>query len=197
MKELSTLNTYTNIILLNLFLGWVIYALYKKRSLKFDRKAISIAVFYFVLLVDNWFTHFTAIGDLWYYVATATVFIPFSIFPLAKILFQIAFLICLGTLLYLLNSEIILQFAYLTSIIIILINAKTHLLSTAKSQHLGLILIIISIFIFFKAQQFTLMKTGGNWSQSKYLIYFAMSDYIVFTTMLIVIHANFRRLFFN
>jgi hypothetical protein len=197
MKELSTLNSYTNITLLNLVLGWVFYAIYKERSLKIDRKVISIAAFYWVLLVDNWFTHFMPMGDLWYYVATATVFIPFSIFPSAKVLSQIAFLISLGTLLYFLNSEILIQFAYLSSIILILINAKTHLLSSGKSQHLGIILIIISIYLFLKAQQFTLMKMSGNWSQSKYLIYFAISDYIVFTTMLIVIHANFRRLFFN
>ena len=197
MKELSTLNSYTNITLLNLVLGWVFYAIYKERSLKIDRKVISIAAFYWLLLIDNWFTHFTEIGDLWYYVATATVFIPFSIFPSAKVLFQMAFLISLGALLYFLNSEILIQFAYLSSIILILINAKTHLLSSGKSQHLGIILIIISIYLFLKAQQFTLMKMSGNWSQSKYLIYFAISDYIVFTTMLIVIHANFRRLFFN
>lgn len=197
MDELCILNKYTNIVLLNLVFGWILYAIYAKRKIKIGQIETSIGLFYLVLLLDNWITHLTSWNEFWYYTATASVFLPFSIFPKAKLATKIASFIGMATLLYLINSEILIQFAYLASIIVIMVQAKTNLLHSSKTRYIGIVLSLIAVFVFFIAQQFTFMKLGGNWDQSKYLIYFSICDYIVFTTMLLVIHANFRRLFFN
>ena len=197
MDELYILNKYTNIVLLNLVFGWMLYAIYSKRNFKKGQIETSIGLFYLVLLFDHWITHFTSISEFWYYTATASVFLPFSFYPKARLSTKIASFIGMATLLYLINSEILIQFAFLASIIVILIKAKTNLLHSSKTRFIGIVLSLIAVFVFFIAQQFTLSKLGGNWAQSKYLIYFSICDYIVFTTMLLVIHANFRRLFFN
>ena len=197
MEKLLILNNYTNDILLNLVFGWVFYAIYKKRRIKLGKTETAIAAFYLVLLVDNWFNHFTSIEDLWYYIATAIVFIPFSVFPTAKLHLQLAIFIAFASLLYLFGSEQLIQFCYFVTIVILLVYAKKHLLQSARNRNLGIVLILIAVYYFFIVQPYTLSKIGNNWAQSKYLIYFSICDYTVFTTMLIVIHANFRRLFFN
>jgi hypothetical protein len=197
VNELILLNNYTNNILLNLFWGWIIYAIYKKRSPKIDKRGIAIAAFYLLLLLHNWITFLTEIEDIWYYVATATVIIPFTVFSSARIHIQIAFFVVLATLLYIFDSEQLIQLFCFVTIVILLINARKYLLQSAGNRILGIMFSLMAVYYFFIIEPYTLSKLSGNWSQSKYLIYFAISDYIVFTTMLIVIHANFRRLFFN
>ena len=197
MDELSELNSITNDLLLNLVLGWVLYGIRTKRNIKIGQIETSIGLFYIVLLLDNWITHLTSWNEFWYYTATASLFLPFSVYPKAKLATKIASFIGFATLLYLINSQILIQIAYLASIIVIMVQAKTYLLHSSKTRYIGIVLSIIAVFVFFILQQFTFMKLGENWNQSKYLIYFSICDYIVFTIMLLVIHANFRRLFFN
>lgn len=197
MFELSKLNSFTNDLLLNLVFGWIIYAIYSKRSIKIGQIETSIGLFYLVLLLDNWITNLTSWNEFWYYTATASVFLPFSFFPNVRLSTKVASFLGIATLLYLINSEILIQIAFLASIIVILFQAKINILRSSKSRNIGIVLGLIAMFVFFIAQQFTFMKLGGNWGQSKYLIYFSICDHIVFTTMLLVIHANFRRLFFN
>ena len=197
MDELCVLNKYTNIVLLNLVFVWILFAIYKKQNIKIGQIETSIGLFYLVLLLDNWITHLTSWNEFWYYTATAGVFLPFSFYPKAKLATKIASFIGFAALLYLINSEILIQITYLVSIIVILAQAKNYFLQSSKLRYIGIVLSLIALFEFFIAQQFTFMKLDGNWGQSKYLIYFSICDYIVFTTMLLVIHANFRRLFFN
>jgi hypothetical protein len=197
MLTIYILNDLTNILLINLFLLRTAIAVIYNRSLKKDRLVFSILTFLSVLVIDNWLFNLTTIGDMVYYIVTATVFLPFAFLPRARPSRQIVSFIGFATLLYLINSEILIQTAYIASIIVILIQAKTYFLQSSKLRYVGIVLSLIAMFVFFKAQQFTFMKLCGNWAQSKYLIYFSICDYIVFTTMLLVIHANFRRLFFN
>ena len=197
MDELCILNKYTNIVLLNLVFVWILYAIYNKQKIKIGQIETSIGLFYLVLLLDNWITHLTSWNQFWYYTATSSVFLPFSIYPKAKLATKIASFLGIATLLYFINSDMLIQFAFLSSIIVLLIKTKTKLLHSSKTRYIGIVLSLIAVFVFFIAQQFTFLKLGGNWNQSKYLIYFSICDYLVFTTMLLVIHANFRRLFFN
>ncbi len=96
-----------------------------------------------------------------------------------------------------LNSEVLTQLLYIATVLILVANAKLYLLGSSLRRYLGLIFGLIALNYFFILQPYTLSRLNGNWSDSHYLVYFSIGDYIVSGTTLIVIHANFKRLFFS
>jgi len=89
------------------------------------------------------------------------------------------------------------DFYYSNVASIFLAHCFTKILKSSNQRRITVVLIPITAYIYFAAQEYTLAQVGQDWANSKLLIYFSIGDYIVFTTMIIIINANLRRLFFN
>ncbi len=198
MQQLFILNFWTNLILLNLLLfRGVILLIRKKQKLNYKNSEVSIGCFLIILISDFWlFENIDSQGTL-YYSATASIFLPLVLSDKFKIRTQLLIVLILTCMVMMLNSEVLTQLLYIATVLILVANAKLYLLGSSLRRYLGLIFGLIALNYFFILQPYTLSRLNGNWSDSHYLVYFSIGDYIVSVTTLIVIHANFKRLFFS
>ncbi len=198
MQQLFILNFWTNLILLNLLLfRGVILLIRKKQKLNYKNSEVSIGCFLIILISDFWlFENIDSQGTL-YYSATASIFLPLVLSDKFQIRTQLLIVLILTCMVMMLNSEVLTQLLYIATVLILVANAKLYLLGSSLRRYLGLIFGLIALNYFFILQPYTLSRLNGNWSDSHYLVYFSIGDYIVSGTTLIVIHANFKRLFFS
>lgn len=96
-----------------------------------------------------------------------------------------------------LNDYYIISLNYLITIFIFLNFSFLLSRKSSKENFQHYIFLSIACFLHCSLLQITLMSTGYIWIKSKYLIYFAIYDLFIFTTTLILIHGNFRRLFID
>lgn len=198
MKTLLFLNYWTNDILLNLFALRFTIQLVKIKTMKLNPIRISILCFLGILLLDNWLYHLTIHESTdFYYAFTSSVFLSLSTFKNTSTPKQLALIILCGTTQLFINSPILIQMAFGISMILLLIEIKNHLLKSSQHQTIAFVLIAIILYIYSILQEYTFSQVGGNWAKSNFLIYFSICDYIIFSLMLLIIHVNVRRLFFN
>jgi len=197
VKTLTTLNNITNILLINTLIIQFIFLLFKCKKTNWSSIHIIILIFCVILVTDNWLSYFTRNTENFYYSFTASIFPAYTLTKNRSKYITITIIIVLGTLLLSLKSPTLVQISFCFSMIILFFEIKHNLLKSSKQRIVATVLIPITLFIYFIIQEYTFFQIGRNWANSNLLIYFSIGDYIVFTTMIIIINANLRRLFFN
>jgi hypothetical protein len=197
VEILIFLNNWTNNILLNFTALRLLYYFIKLKKLKTESCLQPILGFISILVLDNWFSCIPIDGDNFYYSFTASIFLSHYLTNKMSVFIQFCATTILGTMLLVINSCALTQICFILSMLILLFEIKNNLLKSSNQRRITTVLTPITAYIFFAAQEYTLAQVGQDWANSKLLIYFSIGDYIVFTTMIIIINANLRRLFFN
>lgn len=197
MEVLFYLNKWTNNILLNITAIRLLYFFVNYEKSKFNTSNTNVFGFILILILDNWSHQLAFKNENFYYSFVASVFLAHFITNKISPFAQICTATTLGTTLIQSKSSAILQVSFILSMLVLLHEIKNNLLKSSNQRRITVVLIPITAYIYFAAQEYTLAQVGQDWANSKLLIYFSIGDYIVFTTMIIIINANLRRLFFN
>ena len=197
VELLISLNNWTNNILLNITALRLIYYFITEKKLKKGSFQPSIFGFILILVLDNWLSCIPCDGDNFYYSNVASIFLAHCFTKNIAPPKQFLGIISIGITLFLIDSKALIQICFILTMLILLFEIKNNLLKSSNQRRITVVLIPITAYIYFAAQEYTLAQVGQDWANSKLLIYFSIGDYIVFTTMIIIINANLRRLFFN
>lgn len=197
MKVLILLNYWTNNLLLNITAIRILFYFLNSQTFKVNQNSLHILSFVSVLIIDNWLSYLPIERQNIYYSFLATVFTSHFFTNKRSTVAKFSVTVILGITLYLINSSVLIQIGFILSMLILLFEIKNHLLKSSIQRRYAIALIPIAAFLYFAAQEHTLAQVGQNWSKSELLVYFSIGDYLVFTSMLIIINANLRRLLFN
>lgn len=197
VKECFIYNHY--LIAISLVLFTIRYCYLLIIGLRVNVRIVNVLVLLFigVLLLDGLITTRTELIDLLYFSITPIIFLPLAYWKIQILWLKILITIAIGSLLFMVNNELITQICYIISFSVILFNSKDYLISSTRDMYLGYIMILIAIFYLFTTMQYVLYKIGTNWHGSQYLIYYTIAYLAVLTTTFVIVYANFRRLFFN
>lgn len=197
MEVLVSLNIWTNNLFINITALRLLYYFLNPQKFKVKRNTIYILGFISILILDNWLSYLPIERENYYYSFTASIFLSHYLTNKMAVSIQFFAMAIIGTTLFVINSSELIQISFILSMLILLFEIKNHLLKSSNQRIIAIVLTPITAYIYFTAQEYTLAQVGQNWANSKLLIYFSIGDYLVFTTMLIIINANLRRLFFN
>lgn len=197
MEVLVSLNNWTNNIIINITAIRLLYYYLNPEKFKVKRSIIYILIFILILILDNWLSYLPLERQNFYYSFTASIFLSHYLTNNRSVFIQFCATTIIGTMLLVINSCALTQICFILSMLILLFEIKNNLLKPSNQRRIAIVLTPITAYIYFTAQEYTLAQVGQNWANSKLLIYFSIGDYLVFTTMLIIINANLRRLFFN
>jgi hypothetical protein len=197
VKECFIYNQYLIAISFALFAIRYCYLLIIGLRPKVRNVSFLVLLFIGVLLLDGLLTTRTELIDLFYFSITPIIFLPLAYRKIQILWLEILITIAVGSILFVVNNELITQLCYIISFSVILFNSKDYLISSTRDKYLGYIMILIAVFYLFTIMQYALYKIGTNWRGSQYLIYYTFTYLAVITTTFVIIYANFRRLFFN
>lgn len=196
MKVLISLNQWVNLILLNFTALRLLGFLVEKRRLKTETHLQSALAFIVILIVDNWLSSFPVDKINLYYSFCSSIFLSFYLTRDKAAFLKFFGIACMGIMLFFLNVPVLLQISFTLSIVILIIEIKNSLLGSSHQRRIAIVLSSMAAYLFSQAEAYTFSLVGHNWGNSKHLIYFAIGDFLIFTTMLLIVNANLRRLFY-
>lgn len=197
VEVLISLNNWSNNILLNITVLRLLYYFLNPQKFKVNLTIVHIIGFLVILILDNWISYLPIDRDDFYYSNVASIFLAHCFTKNIAPHKQFFGIISIVITLFLIDSSALIQICFILTMLILLFEIKNNLLKSSNQRRITVVLIPITAYIYFAAQEYTLAQVGQDWANSNLLIYFSIGDYIVFTTMIIIINANLRRLFFN
>jgi hypothetical protein len=196
VEALISLNKWTNIILLNYTALRLFGCFVKQRKLKTETHLQSALAFIVILIIDNWLSYFPIDRVKMYYSFCSSIFLSFYFTRDKAAVVKFFGIASTGMTLYFLNVSVLTQISFMLSIVILIIGIKNSLLGSSNQRRNAIVLSSMAAYLFSQAEAYTFSLVGHNWGNSKHLIYFAIGDFLMFTTMLLIVNANLRRLFY-
>jgi len=196
VEVLISLNQWANLILLNYTALRLLGFFVKKRKLKSETHLQSALAFIVILIVDNWLSFFPFDKINLYYSFCSSIFLSFCLTRDKAAFVKFFGIASVGITLFFLNLPVLIQISFTLSIVILIIEIKNSLLGSSHQRRIAIVLSSMAAYLFSQAEAYTFSLVGRNWGNSKHLIYFAIGDFLIFTTMLLIVNANLRRLFY-
>ncbi len=185
------------ICILLLFIVRIFY--YKKSRVQININSNNYSIYLFLIYsnVDLIFVKRSLILDLYYFSFLPLLFIIQFLARRFKWGFQI-FIVAISSLIVsVLRVREFIQLSYIIAILILLYYSIVSFQKSSKFRFWGYLYLSFAFFYFCVNLQFVLYNYSTNWISSKILYYYSVTYYTVLISLLIIIHAYFRRLFFN